>query len=136
MRLVQVLRISNLFYLYQDVSNTLSLFDSWKVENIFQYCMGWPKSPCRTLKIFIQRAVEYNMYISHLCLLNNTWSFVLINPTVYFVISHIWCLFLYSLLLCHSLFDFIVPPFFPIIVPSPLWSNTIYLFPSPLFIIP
>ena len=51
-----------------------------------------------------------------------------------FVILHSGCLLLYSLLSYHSLFDFIVPPFVPIIGPSTLQSDIISLIPIPLFL--
>ena len=51
-----------------------------------------------------------------------------------FVIFHSGCLLLYSLLSYHSLFDFIVPPFVPIIGPSTLQSDIISLIPIPLFL--
>ena len=51
-----------------------------------------------------------------------------------FVIFHSGCLLLYSLLSYHSLFDFIVPPFVPIIGPSTLQSDIISLIPIPLLL--
>ena len=45
-----------------------------------------------------------------------------------------YSLLLYSLLSYHSLFDFIAPPFVPIIGPSTLQSDIISLIPIPLFL--
>ena len=76
-----------------------------------------------------------NLRPRHLCLFNSTCEFGAYDEAnTLFVISYSGCLLLYSHLLYHSFFDFIVPPFVPIIRPSTLQSDIISLFPSPLLL--